>query len=106
MKSSAECLKNSAESLKGLAACLCYNTAHAVPISHGIIKELILNLDQTPLPCVSPGKHTFNSKGAKAVPIKGIDDMRQITETFTVSMTATFLPVQLIYEGKTRRCLP
>ena len=27
--------KSSAESSKSLAACLCYDTAHAVPISHG-----------------------------------------------------------------------
>ena len=33
IKSSAECLKNS-------AACLCYNKAHAVPISHGITPVL------------------------------------------------------------------
>ena len=70
-----------------------------------ISKELILNLDQTPLSYVSPGKYTFNPKGAKPVPIKGIDDERQITATFIVSMTGTFLPTQLIYEGKTPRCL-
>ena len=39
-------------------------------------KELILNLDQTPLSYVSPGKYTFNPKGAETVPIKGIDDKR------------------------------
>ena len=40
------------------------------------------------------------------MPIKGIDDKRQITATFTVSMTGKFLPTQFIYEGKTRICLP
>ena len=39
------------------------------------------------------------------MPINGIDDKRQITATFRVSMTGTFLPIQLIYEGKTPRCL-
>lgn len=73
---------------------------------HDIPKDLVLNLDQTPLSYISPGKYTFNPKGAKTVPIKGIDDKRQITGTFTVSMTGKFLPIQLIYEGKTRRCLP
>ena len=38
--------------------------------------------------------------------IKGIDDKRQITVTFTVIMTRTFLPIQLIYEGETPKCLP
>ena len=35
---------------------------------HDITKELLLNLDQTPLSYVSPGKYTFNPKGAKIVP--------------------------------------
>ena len=73
---------------------------------HDIPKELILNLDQTPLSYVSPGKYTFNPKGAKTVPIKGIDDNRQITATSTVSMIENFLPFQLIYEEKMPRCLP
>ena len=47
-----------------------------------------------------------NPKGAKTVPIKGVDDKRQITAAFSISMTGSFLPIQLIYEGKTRRCLP
>ena len=60
---------------------------------HDITKELILNLDQTPLSYVSPGKYTFNPKSAKTVPIKGINDKRQIAATFTVSMTGNFLPI-------------
>ena len=40
------------------------------------------------------------------MPIKGIDVKRQITATFTVSMTGKVLPIQLIYEGKMPRCLP
>ena len=71
---------------------------------HEIPKELILNLDQTPLSYVSFGKYTFNPKGANTVPIKGKDEKRQITATYTVSMTGYFLPIQLIYEGKTPRC--
>ena len=46
---------------------------------HGIPKKLILNLDQKPLSYVFPGKYNFNPTGAKTVPIKGIDDKRQIT---------------------------
>ena len=44
---------------------------------HDIPKDLILNLDQTPLSFVSPGKYAFNPKGAKTVPIKGVDDKRE-----------------------------
>ena len=64
-----------------------------------IPKEPIMNLDQTPLSYVSPGKNTFNPKGAKTVPIKGINDKRQITATFTASISEKFLPIQPIYEG-------
>ena len=53
---------------------------------------------------IFPGKYTFNPKGAQTVPIKGIDDKRQITTTFTVRMTGKLR--KLIYEGKTPRCLP
>ena len=52
-----------------------------------------------------PGNIPLIQKGAKTVPIKGIDDKRQITATFTVSMTGKFLPIRLIYERKTPRCL-
>ena len=45
-------------------------------------------------------------KGAKHVPIKGVDDKRQIAATFAVSASGDFLPMQLIYAGNTKRCLP
>ena len=61
---------------------------------------------QTPLSYLSPSKYTFDVKGVKTVPIKGIDDKRQITATFAISMSGEFLPIQVIYEGKTKRCLP
>ena len=77
-----------------------------VIFEHDIPKELIINLDQTPLSYVSPGKYTFDVKGVKTVPIKGIDGKRQITATFAISMSGEFLPIQEIYEGKTKRCLP
>ena len=39
LKYSADLLKNSLDILKSLAKCLCYNTAHAVLISHGTRRE-------------------------------------------------------------------
>ena len=63
-------------------------------------------MDQTPLSYVSPGKYTFDVKGVKNVPIKYIDGKRQITATFAISMSGEFLPIQVIYECKTTRCLP
>ena len=82
---------------KAISAAIC---------DHDIPKELVLNLDPTPLSYVSPGKYTFNPTGASTVPIKGIDDKRQITATFTVSLTGEFLPIQVIYGGKTKLRLP
>ena len=68
-----------------------------------IPNELFLNLDQTPLSYVSLGNILLIQK---VQTIKGIDDKRQITATFAVSMTGKFLPIQLIYERKTSTCLP
>ena len=50
--------------------------------NHDIPAHLVINLDQRPLSYVSPRKCTFNFKGAKNVPIKGVDDKRQTTGTF------------------------
>ena len=75
-------------------------------VNDDIPRELVINLDQTPLSYVSPGKYTFSPVGAKNVPINGVDDKRQITGTFACSLSGAFLPLQIIYEGKTRRCLP
>ena len=76
-----------------------------VILDHDVPSALVLNLDQTPLSYASPEKYTFSSKGSKNVPIKGIDDKRQITEAFVVFATGSFLPIQLIYQGKSKRCL-
>ena len=81
------------------------NIASAVQM-HDIPEDLVINLDQTPLSYVSPGKYTFHPRGEQNVPIKGVDDKRQITGTFAVSLTGEFLPIQVIYQGKTKRCLP
>ena len=68
--------------------------------------ELVLNLDQTPLSYVSPGKYTFDVKGSQTPPVKGVDDKWQITATFTVTASGSFLPIQLIYSSKTKRSIP
>ena len=75
-------------------------------LEHDIPAPFVVNLDQTPLFYVSPGKNTFSFKGAKNVPIKRVDDKRQITANFAVSLTGKFLPIRLIYKGKTKLSLP
>ena len=65
-------------------------------LDHDISLDLV-NLNQTPLSYVLPSKYTFYLKGSTTVPIKGVDDNRQITATSTLSTTGVFLPIQLIY---------
>ena len=83
------------------------NKNSGVILDPNIPSVLVLNLDQTPLSHVSSGKFTlFHQKRSKNVPIKGLDDKRQITATFLVTATGSFLFIHLIYQGKSKRCLP
>ena len=45
-------------------------------------------------------------KGSKTVPIKLSTEKGMITATFTITLDGHFLPVQLIYGGKTSKSLP
>ena len=73
---------------------------------HKIHNDLILSFDQTPLGFTCPAKTTFTEKNAETVPIGNLDDKRQITGTFVVNLSGEFLPIQLIYTGKTDLCHP
>lgn len=83
-----------------------YKQVSEIVHAHNIPPKLIINIDQTPLPYVLISKYTMNKKGEKKVPILGTDDYRQITGTFSVAMDGSFLPIQLIYKGKTSRSQP
>ena len=48
----------------------------------------------------------METEGLKRIEVAGKDDKRQITAVFGASMEGDFLPVQLVYQGKTTRCLP
>ena len=63
--------------------------------------ELVFNSDQTHQSYVSVGKSTMALKGSKAIPIKGITDKRATTLHFVVTLSNEFLPMQVIYSGKT-----
>ena len=47
--------------------------------------ELIINIDQTPIPYILISKYSMNQKNAKNVPIQGTGDYRQITGTLGVT---------------------
>ena len=68
--------------------------------------ELILNLDQTSSKFLAASKVTMAEKRSKYVPIAGGTDKRCITLTETESISGQLLPLQVIFKGKTERCLP
>ena len=73
---------------------------------HNIPDSLILNLDQMKLKYILSANHTLTKKGSNSLGIAGSDDKWCITGTFTVSLKGGFLPLQLIYGGKTNQSLP
>ena len=68
---------------------------------HKIPPELVLNADQTPYSYVSVGIMTMAPGNSSSVPIKGLTDKRSIPFTFVISLSGNFLPMQIIYQGKT-----
>ena len=68
--------------------------------------ELIINFDQTGIHYVPVSDWTMAEEGTKRVELVGKDDKRQPTAVLAGSMSGEFLPPQLIYQGKTTRCLP
>ena len=68
--------------------------------------SLVINLDQTPLKIVQCSNTTLAKKNSKNVTIVGSSDKRSITATFSITLSGKFLPMQLIYGGKTQQSLP
>ena len=69
--------------------------------------ELIINWDQTGLNYVPVSSRTMAEEGSKRVEIDGKE--RQTPNnccSLLVLMAGDFLPPQIIYQGKTTRCLP
>ena len=67
---------------------------------------LVINLDQTPSKFVPGCNKTLAEKGSKTVSIAGSTDKRTITATFAITLSGNFLPIQLIYCGKTSKSIP
>ena len=67
---------------------------------------LIMNLDQTPLTYIPAMNHTMAKQNSKSVSIARTEDKRSITGTFTITLSGHFLPMQLVYGGKTKQRLP
>ena len=73
---------------------------------HNIPPELVINADQTPCSYVSVRRMTMATCNSSAVPTKGLTDKRNITLTFVISLSGSFLPMQIIYQGKTDASQP
>ena len=78
----------------------------SVVVMEDVPKELIINWDQTGIHYVPVSNWTMEKKGMKRVEVFGADDKRQITAVFGGTMSGDFLPPQLIYQGKSAKCLP
>ena len=68
--------------------------------------ELIINWDQTGIRLVPSSSWTIKQRGDKRVEMVDQNDKHQITAVFYGSLQGDFLPVQVIYKGKTTRCHP
>ena len=66
---------------------------------------MIVNLDQAPSEFVESSRHTKAENGSANVGIIGSGEKQQITATFVVTLDRRFLPMQLIYDGKTTRSI-
>ena len=75
-------------------------------IMNEIPDDLTVNWDQTPLHIVPTGDWTMHRKGEKIIPLANLDDKRQITAVFAVSINGNYFLPQLIYQGKTICCHP
>ena len=64
--------------------------------------SLIINLNQTGIKLVPTGDWTMAAQGSRRIEVAGLDDKCQITATFAASLDGTFLPMQLLYQGKTK----
>ena len=49
---------------------------------------------------------TMAKQGAKRIEIAEVEDKWQLTAVLAGTMSGFFLPRQIIYKGKTKKCLP
>ena len=69
-------------------------------------QSLLLILIRHPFGMYPSESTHFHRRGLKNASIKGVDDKREITATFVTTAKDSFLPLRLIYQGKSKRCLP
>ena len=97
--------KNLVENFEELKASFLEQVSTIV-IMDEIPPELILNWDQTGLNLIPSSSWTMEQRGARRVEIIGLNDKRMIIAVFCGTLCGDFLPLQLVYQGKTERCHP
>ena len=70
------------------------------------VVQMDVNWDQTEINYVPVSSWTMEAEGSKRVELIGKDDKRQITVVFAGSLGGDILPIQVIYQGKSLKCLP
>lgn len=78
----------------------------AIVTMEEIFPDIVLNWDQTGIKFVPSSGWTMERRGEKRVEMVGVNNKRPITAVFCGSAVGDFLPVQLIYKGKTSRSHP
>ena len=97
--------RHSVENLSELKKSFLEEVCNTV-VMEEIPKELIMNWDQTGIKLVPSSSWTMEQQGSNRVEMVGVSDKRQITAIFCGTILGDFLPIQLIYKGKTSRCHP
>ena len=74
--------------------------------TYQIPPSLVVNFDQTPSKYAPVSSRTQAAKGSKHIVIAGFTYKQAITATFGITLANKFLPMQLIYGGKTAQSFP
>ena len=89
------------ERAKNEAALILHHQIVDLVEKYQISSSMLINIDQTPLKYAPVSNQTMAQKGSKHVAIKGSSYKNAITATFGITYDNQFLPIQLIYSGKT-----
>ena len=73
---------------------------------YSIPPSLVVNIDQTPLKYAPVASRTMGKKNSKHFHVADFSYKQAITGTFGITFSNFFLPMQLIYGGKTSQSLP
>ncbi len=74
--------------------------------TEGIPPELVCNSDQTAVHLRPAIEQTYEVKGVKEVKCLGKDDKRQITVVVSSTASGELVPLQLVFQGKTKAVVP